>query len=92
MATGRTSTHETQVPDLRGNPMADAQARPDGPHDKGKPPPSHPVPASSSPQDGYSAEELLRGNVKAGDTVHVSAAEGKLVFKAAEPHAAASAS
>jgi ATP-dependent Clp protease ATP-binding subunit ClpC len=38
------------------------------------------------------AEELLRGNVKAGDTVHVAAAEGKLVFKAAEPHAAASAS
>ncbi len=38
------------------------------------------------------AEELLRGHVKAGDTVHVSAVEGKLVFKAAEPHAAASAS
>src|SRR3989441_782824 len=38
------------------------------------------------------AEELLRGNVKAGDTVHVAAAEGKLVFKAPEPHAAASAS
>ena len=38
------------------------------------------------------AEELLRGNVKAGETVHVAAAEGKLVFKAAEPHAAASAS
>ena len=35
------------------------------------------------------AEELLRGNVKAGDTVHVSAVEGKLVFKAVEPHGAA---
>src|SRR3981081_3020859 len=32
------------------------------------------------------AEELLRGNVKAGDTVHVAAAEGKLGFKAAAPH------
>jgi ATP-dependent Clp protease ATP-binding subunit ClpC len=38
------------------------------------------------------AEELLRGNVKAGDTVHVSAVEGKLIFRVAEPHAAASAS
>jgi ATP-dependent Clp protease ATP-binding subunit ClpC len=38
------------------------------------------------------AEELLRGNVKAGDIVHVSAVEGKLVFRVAEPHAAASAS
>ena len=38
------------------------------------------------------AEELLRGNVKAGDTVHVTAVEGKLVFRVAEPHAAASAS
>jgi ATP-dependent Clp protease ATP-binding subunit ClpC len=38
------------------------------------------------------AEELLRGNVKAGDTVHVSAVDGKLVFRVAEPHAAASAS
>ena len=38
------------------------------------------------------AEELLRGNVKAGDTVHVAAENGKLVFKAPEPHAAASAS
>ena len=35
------------------------------------------------------AEELLRGNVKPGETVHVSAAEGKLVFKAVEPHGAA---
>jgi ATP-dependent Clp protease ATP-binding subunit ClpC len=35
------------------------------------------------------AEELLRGNVKAGDTVHVSAVEGKLVFRVAEPHGAA---
>jgi ATP-dependent Clp protease ATP-binding subunit ClpC len=34
------------------------------------------------------AEELLRGNVKAGDTVHVVAENGKLVFKAAEPQAA----
>jgi ATP-dependent Clp protease ATP-binding subunit ClpC len=31
------------------------------------------------------AEELLRGNVKPGDTVHVTAQDGKLVFKAAEP-------
>jgi len=30
------------------------------------------------------AEELLRGNVKPGDTVHVVAADNKLVFKAAE--------
>jgi len=37
------------------------------------------------------AEELLRGNVKAGETVHVAAAEGKLVFKAAEPHGKATA-
>jgi ATP-dependent Clp protease ATP-binding subunit ClpC len=35
------------------------------------------------------AEELLRGNVKAGDIVHVSAVEGKLVFRVAEPHGAA---
>ena len=33
------------------------------------------------------AEELLRGNVKPGDTVHVIAENGKLVFKAAEPQA-----
>ena len=32
------------------------------------------------------AEELLRGNVKPGDVVHVVAENGKLVFKAAEPH------
>jgi ATP-dependent Clp protease ATP-binding subunit ClpC len=38
------------------------------------------------------AEELLRGNVKPGDVVHVTAAEGKLAFRVAEPHAAASAS
>lgn len=31
------------------------------------------------------AEELLRGNVKAGDTVKVSAAQGKLAFQVAEP-------
>src|SRR5438045_7353804 len=37
-------------------------------------------------------EELLRGNVKAGDVVHVSAADGKLVFKVAEPHDSATAS
>jgi len=35
------------------------------------------------------AEELLRGNVKAGETVHVVAENGKLVFRATEPHAAA---
>ena len=38
------------------------------------------------------AEELLRGNVKAGDTVHVSAAEGKLAFHVAEPHGSPAAS
>jgi ATP-dependent Clp protease ATP-binding subunit ClpC len=37
------------------------------------------------------AEELLRGNVKAGDSVLVSAADGKLVFKATEPHGKATA-
>jgi ATP-dependent Clp protease ATP-binding subunit ClpC len=31
------------------------------------------------------AEELLRGNVKAGDTVQVSAKDGKIVFHVAEP-------
>ena len=35
------------------------------------------------------AEEILRSNVKAGDEVHVSAVEGKLVFKAPEVAAAA---
>jgi ATP-dependent Clp protease ATP-binding subunit ClpC len=35
------------------------------------------------------AEELLRGNVKPGDVVQVSAEGGKLVFKAAQPQAAA---
>jgi len=34
------------------------------------------------------AEELLRGNVKPGDVVHVSAEGGKLVFKAVTPQAA----
>jgi ATP-dependent Clp protease ATP-binding subunit ClpC len=34
------------------------------------------------------AEELLRGNVKPGDAVHVSAEGGKLVFKAVTPQAA----
>ncbi len=40
------------------------------------------------------AEELLRGNVKAGDMVQVTVENGKLVFKVAEPHdnAAANAS
>jgi ATP-dependent Clp protease ATP-binding subunit ClpC len=32
------------------------------------------------------AEELLRGNVKAGDVVHVTAEASKLTFKVAEPH------
>ena len=32
------------------------------------------------------AEELLRGGVKAGDLVHVTVENGKLVFKVAEPH------
>ena len=32
------------------------------------------------------AEELLRGSVKAGDLVNVTMADGKLVFKVAEPH------
>jgi ATP-dependent Clp protease ATP-binding subunit ClpC len=34
------------------------------------------------------AEELLRGNVKAGDVVHVAAANGKLVFNVAEAQSA----
>jgi ATP-dependent Clp protease ATP-binding subunit ClpC len=34
------------------------------------------------------AEELLRGNVKAHDVVHVSAVDGKLAFRVAEPHGA----
>ncbi len=34
------------------------------------------------------AEELLRGNVKAGDVVHVEAVEGKIVFNVAEPQSA----
>ena len=34
------------------------------------------------------AEEILRGNVKPGDTVHVVAENDKLVFKAAEPQTA----
>src|ERR1700736_3422601 len=38
------------------------------------------------------AEELLRGNVKPGDVVHVASGEGKLAFRVVEPHAAASAS
>jgi len=31
------------------------------------------------------AEEILRGNLKAGDTAHVSAENGKLTFKPTEP-------
>ncbi len=31
------------------------------------------------------AEELLRGNVKAGDVVHVIAADGKLTFQVTSP-------
>ena len=34
------------------------------------------------------AEELLRGNVKAGDLVQVTVENGKLVFKVAEPQTA----
>lgn len=34
------------------------------------------------------AEELLRGSVKAGDLVEVTVADGKLVFRVAEPQAA----
>jgi ATP-dependent Clp protease ATP-binding subunit ClpC len=30
------------------------------------------------------AEELLRGNIKAGDTVNVSAVDGKMVFHVPE--------
>jgi ATP-dependent Clp protease ATP-binding subunit ClpC len=37
------------------------------------------------------AEELLRGNVKAGDHVEVIAADGKLSFHVAEPHGSAAA-
>ena len=41
-------------------------------------------------EKGYDpAEELLRGNVKAGDRVEVTAADGKLIFHVAEPHGAA---
>ena len=32
------------------------------------------------------AEELLRGSVKAGDMVHVTVENEKLVFNVAEPH------
>src|SRR5437762_13280029 len=35
------------------------------------------------------AEELLRGNVKAGDRVEVTAADGKLALHLAQPHGAA---
>ncbi|MGI9086242.1 MAG: ATP-dependent Clp protease ATP-binding subunit [Chthoniobacterales bacterium] len=38
------------------------------------------------------AEELLRGNVKAGDVVHVSAVDGKLTFNVAEPQGSETAS
>ena len=38
------------------------------------------------------AEELLRGNVKAGDGVEVTVADGKLRFHVAEPHGSAAAS
>jgi ATP-dependent Clp protease ATP-binding subunit ClpA len=37
------------------------------------------------------AEELLRGNVKAGDRVEVTAADGKLTFHVAEPTGSATA-
>jgi ATP-dependent Clp protease ATP-binding subunit ClpC len=38
------------------------------------------------------AEELLRGHVKAGDRVEVTATDGKLRFHVAEPHGSAAAS
>jgi ATP-dependent Clp protease ATP-binding subunit ClpC len=38
------------------------------------------------------AEELLRGNVKAGDNVEVMATDGKLSFHVAEPQSSAAAS
>jgi ATP-dependent Clp protease ATP-binding subunit ClpC len=38
------------------------------------------------------AEELLRGNVKAGDVVQVTAADGKLKFQVAEPQGSETAS
>jgi ATP-dependent Clp protease ATP-binding subunit ClpC len=38
------------------------------------------------------AEELLRGNMKAGDVVHVRAEDGKLTFHAVEPTTTAEAS
>jgi ATP-dependent Clp protease ATP-binding subunit ClpC len=38
------------------------------------------------------AEELLRGNVKAGDIVHVGVADGKLIFNVAEPQGSEAAS
>ena len=37
------------------------------------------------------AEEILKGNVKAGDLVQVTVENGKLVFKVAEPHDSAAA-
>ncbi|MFL6528283.1 MAG: AAA family ATPase, partial [Chthoniobacterales bacterium] len=38
------------------------------------------------------AEELLRGNMKAGDVVHVTMEDGKLTFRVAEPTTTAEAS
>ncbi len=38
------------------------------------------------------AEELLRGNIKAGDVVHASAADGKLAFRVTEPQGSETAS
>jgi ATP-dependent Clp protease ATP-binding subunit ClpC len=38
------------------------------------------------------AEELLRGNVKPNDVVHVSAVDGKMVFHVDEPHSSPAAS
>ncbi len=38
------------------------------------------------------AEELLRGNVKAGDVVHTEARDGKLTFNVAEPQGSETAS
>jgi serine/threonine protein kinase len=58
LATGRSSTHETRSQVPRGNPMAEAQARSDGPQDGG-----NSQPASPSPKEKVlTPEQLLLGS------------------------------